>query len=143
MPLFIDLIDLDLIELHSLQTGEDAWQLCPFIQHSRIVDWSNVINDFTDTAFVMSQLDLVISVDTASAHLSASLGSPTWILLPFDSDFRWLRHRSDSPWYPCTARLFRQSSHNDWLSVVESLRIAFNQLFHVDTKALASSKFNR
>jgi hypothetical protein len=68
-----------------------------------------------------SCLDLVISVDTAVAHLAAALGRPTWIMLPYIPDFRWLLNRSDSPWYP-TVRLFRQSKTRDYGSVIEQVR---------------------
>jgi tetratricopeptide (TPR) repeat protein len=89
-----------------------------------IVDLSESLNDFSDTAALIAQLDLVISVDTAVAHLAGALGRPVWILLPFHPDFRWLRDREDSPWYP-TARLFRQSRDGDWKGVVDRV---FQQL---------------
>ena len=73
--------------------------------------------DFSDTAKVIAQLDLVISVDTALAHLTGAMGLPVWILLPYIADWRWLENRSDSPWYP-SARLFRQLAPRDWDSVV-------------------------
>ena len=76
---------------------------------------------FADTAALVSQLDLVISVDTSVAHLAGALGKPVWILLPFAVDFRWLANRSDSPWYP-TAQLFRQPEFADWEGAVEQLR---------------------
>jgi len=75
--------------------------------------------DFRETAEIVAGLDLVISVDTAIAHLAASLGKPTWILLPaFGADWRWMTARSDSPWYP-SARLFRQQAPGDWSSVLD------------------------
>ena len=74
--------------------------------------------DFADTAGLMSQLDLVISADTAVAHLAGALGRPVWIMLPSQADSRWLLDRDDSPWYP-SARLFRQSTAWDWAPVVE------------------------
>ena len=67
------------------------------------------------------EMDLVISIDTAVAHLAGALGKPVWVLLPFHPDFRWLREREDSPWYP-TARLFRQPLPGDWAAVVERVR---------------------
>ena len=63
------------------------------------------LNDFSDTAHLVRQLDLVISVDTAVAHLAGALNRPTWLLLPQNADFRWLKDRSDSPWYPIHAAL--------------------------------------
>ena len=74
-------------------------------------------DDFADTAAVISLLDLVISVDTAVAHLAGAMGKPAFILLPFKGEWRWLTGRDDSPWYP-TARLFRQPSAGDWDSVI-------------------------
>ncbi len=74
--------------------------------------------DFADAAALLSGLDLVITVDTAMAHLAGALGKPVWILLPHVADWRWLKNREDSPWYP-TARLFRQAVAGDWASVIE------------------------
>ena len=78
-----------------------------------------------DTAALIAELDLVITVDTSIAHLAGALGQPTWVLLPFAPDWRWLLERSDSPWYP-TVRLFRQPRPRDWsavaIGVVEVLR---------------------
>lgn len=81
--------------------------------------------NFLETAEIIAGLDLMITVDTAVAHLAASLGAPTWILLPAlpDTDWRWLRDRTDSPWYPA-ARLFRQRSPGDWRDVLAQVRQA-------------------
>ena len=76
------------------------------------------MRDFADTAAAIALLDAVISVDTAVAHLAGAMGKPLLLLLPFGADFRWLRERDDSPWYP-TARLFRQPAFGDWESVIE------------------------
>jgi len=78
------------------------------------------LEDFSDTAAIMSHLDLVISVCTSTAHLSGALGRPTWVMLSAASDWRWFLDRDDSPWYP-TARLFRQSQLHDWDGVVSSM----------------------
>ena len=69
----------------------------------------------------MENLDLIISVDTAAAHLAGALGKPLWVLNRFDTDWRWLLDRTDSPWYP-TARLYRQARAGDWDGVVEKVR---------------------
>jgi tetratricopeptide (TPR) repeat protein len=76
------------------------------------------MTDFAATAALLAELDLVITVDTAIAHLSGALGRPVWILLPYVADWRWLQEREDSPWYP-TAKLFRQPVARDWGSVIE------------------------
>ena len=78
------------------------------------------LEDFDDTAAVLAQCDLVISVDTSVAHLAGALGRPLWVLLPFSSDWRWTAHGERSPWYP-SARLFRQPQPGDWDSVVSAL----------------------
>ena len=139
MPLFERLIDLDLIELHSLQFGADADQLAPWKHREEIHEWKNRLTDFSDTAQLLSQLDLIISVDTAVAHLAGALNKPTWVLLPQNADFRWLRQRSDSPWYP-SMRLFRQQAHGDWQSVADQLDEAFDSMLLLDTKALAAAR---
>jgi ADP-heptose:LPS heptosyltransferase len=77
------------------------------------MDYGGALNDFTDTAALMQNLDLLISVDTAPIHLSGAMGKPTWVLLPFMPDWRWMLDRSDSPWYP-TMKLFRQPAPGDW-----------------------------
>ena len=82
------------------------------------------LSDFAETAAAIANLDLIITVDTAVAHLAGALGKPVWILLPFFPDFRWLVERTDSPWYP-SARLFRQPSIGDWDSVMEAVGMRF------------------
>jgi len=86
-------------------------------QHPEIFDPRDQLGDFSDTAALISLLDLVITVDTAIAHLAGALGKPVWLLLPATPDWRWLLKRADSPWYS-SARLFRQPAHYDWESVV-------------------------
>ena len=83
------------------------------------------LSDFSDTAGLMGEMDLVISVDTSVAHLAGALGLPVWILLPFSPDFRWLLDRSDSPWYP-TARLYRQEVRGDWSGVIARVKQALS-----------------
>ena len=82
--------------------------------------------DFADTAAAIAELDLVITVDSSVAHLAGALGKPVWILLPYNSDFRWMRDRACSPWYP-TARLFRQQVPGDWETVFGEVRAALAQ----------------
>ncbi len=81
------------------------------------VDLSGLLRDFEDTAGVLAQLDLLITVDTSVAHLAGAMGLPTWILLPYSPDWRWLLGREDSPWYP-SVRLFRQSEPGNWAPVL-------------------------
>jgi tetratricopeptide (TPR) repeat protein len=80
------------------------------------------VQDFLHTAALCACMDLVISVDTSIAHLSGTLGRPTWLLLPFIPDWRWLRDREDSPWYP-TMRLFRQRTSGDWSEVLDRVAV--------------------
>jgi hypothetical protein len=79
------------------------------------------LDDFADTAALIDQLDLVISVDTSTAHLAAALGKPVWLLNRFDTCWRWMLDRTDSPWYP-TVRLYRQDQPGVWEGVVEQIR---------------------
>ena len=138
MPLFTDLLDLGLIKLHSLQFGLDAKQLKPWLHLDGIKDWHREVSDFSDTAHLVRQMDLVISVDTAVAHLAGALNRPTWLLLPQNADFRWMKDRFDSPWYP-SMRLFRQRKHGDWSGVVEDLNHVFKDLTLLDFSALANN----
>jgi Tfp pilus assembly protein PilF len=85
------------------------------------------IRDFIDTAAIISLLDIVVSVDTVAAHLAGAMGKPVVILLPHVADFRWMREREDTPWYP-TAKLLRQAAHGDWDSVIARLRDELSQL---------------
>jgi hypothetical protein len=143
MPRLVDLVDLDLIDLHCLQVGPDEAQLEPWRSKPRITSWAPHLHDFADTAHVVHQLDLVIAVDTAVAHLAGALQRPTWLLLPHSADFRWLQQRSDSPWYPGSMRLFRQPYPGDWPGLVKELHAALDQLFLLDLEGLVADKLNR
>ena len=85
-----------------------------------LYDPAGHLHDFSDSAALVSALDLVITVDSAVAHLSGGLGVPVWIMLPWNPDWRWQHGRSDSDWYP-SARLFRQRLPGDWVTVVGSV----------------------
>src|SRR5262249_57203556 len=85
-----------------------------------IVDLSSQLSDFADTAAVIDQMDLIITIDTSVAHLAGALGKPTWVLLMHQPDWRWLLGRNDSPWYP-TMRLFRQPARGDWTTPIEQI----------------------
>ena len=113
------------VRFHSLQLGLPATQAATPPAGMSLVDWTADLSDFAATAALVSQLDLVITVDSAVAHLSAAMGRPTWVLVAFAPDWRWLLGRDDSPWYP-TARLFRQPAVRAWAEpiarVAERLR---------------------
>ncbi len=94
---------------------------------SDIVDLTADLGDFSETAALLNCLDLVVTVDTSVAHLAGALGRPTWILLPYDPDYRWLLSRDDSPWYP-TARLFRQTAGRDYAEVLDRVRTELETL---------------
>jgi tetratricopeptide (TPR) repeat protein len=109
-------------QLSNLQIGPDRDQAMPWAD--LFVDALPAQADFAATAAWIRQLDLLISVDTASAHLAGALGHPCWMLLPYSADPRWLRDRSDSPWYP-SLRLFRQPQTGQWQPVIEQVLSAF------------------
>jgi Tfp pilus assembly protein PilF len=116
------LADLSGIRWVSLQKGATESELAYLPD---IVDIGNRVGDFADTAAVVANLDLVISVDTAVAHLTAAMGKPCWVLLPdYKTDWRWLKDRTDTPWYPGVMRLFRQDATGTWDSTVAALRAA-------------------
>lgn len=113
------------VTLVSLQKGFGLDQLDRLPQGMKVetlgTDFDEGPDAFTDTAAVMQHLDLIISSDTSVAHLAGALGRPVWVPLKFAPDWRWMRDREDSPWYPGTMRLFRQSKPGDWAGVFERL----------------------
>jgi len=108
------------IEVVSVQKDVREADRAVLSAQPQIRDFGSELEDFADTAALVTLLDLVVSVDTAPAHLAGALGRPVWVLLPFSPDWRWLLDREDSPWYP-TARLFRQTTFGDWNSVTRRL----------------------
>ncbi|MGA9431839.1 MAG: tetratricopeptide repeat-containing glycosyltransferase family protein, partial [Xanthobacteraceae bacterium] len=111
-------------EFYSLQKGDDAAaQLRDCIWREQVVDWTDDLQDFSDTAALIDNLDLVIAVDTAVAHLAGALNKPLWLLNRYNTCWRWLLDRKDSPWYP-SARLFRQDAAGRWDGVVLRVRAA-------------------
>ena len=90
-------------------------------QHSQIIDLTAYLTDFAETAALLSCLDLVVTADTSVAHLAGAMGRPTWVMLPYVPDYRWLLDRNDSPWYP-TVRLFRQDATRDYAPVLDRIR---------------------
>ena len=110
---FLSLLEEPGIDFYSLQKGPRAADLITSGAAALVRDLSNHIDDFADTARFIKQLDLVITVDTAVAHLAGALGVPVWVALSAVIDWRWMRGRSDSPWYS-SMRLFRQKTLGDW-----------------------------
>ena len=107
---------LNEVTFWSLQKGQAITQIDRLRRHMPVQDLSPALHDFAETAAAIAHLDLVISVDTATAHLAGAMGRPVWMALPFAPDWRWMLNRSDSPWYP-TMRLFRQPGRNQWPEV--------------------------
>jgi hypothetical protein len=112
------LFNLD-VDWHVLQTeirnNDEA-----ILALSPLKDWRSELTSLHETAALLDQMDLLITVDTSVAHLSAALGRPTWIMLPYAPDFRWLLNRTDSPWYS-SVKLFRQPAPGCWDDVIEQI----------------------
>ena len=108
------------VQIYSLQKGAAAAAQLREMPQLNIIDHTAALNDFADTAALISQLDLVITVDTSVAHISGALAVETWLMLPKAPDWRWMLNRADSPWYP-SMRLFRQTHRRDWSDVVEQI----------------------
>ena len=112
---------------YGLQKGLTAIQREEVASERSVVDLGAELQDFNDTAAIVANLDLVITVDTSVAHLAGALGKPVWILLPHAPDWRWLRERADSPWYP-TARLFRQTAAGRWDRVLDQVALELQKV---------------
>ena len=111
------------LELHSLQKDilqSDADVLTKF---SQIRTYQTELHDFSDTAALIEEMDLVVTIDTSVAHLAGALGKPVWMMLPYSTDYRWGMSGDKTPWYP-TATLFRQPDISDWTSVVHKVATA-------------------
>jgi len=104
------------VRFYGLQKGAAAREAFELQKEGLITNLGDDLQDFSETAAAIANLDLVISIDTAVAHLAGAMGKPVWVLLAHVPDWRWLLERSDSPWYP-TARLFRQTARGDWETV--------------------------
>lgn len=113
------LVEMTGISVFSLQVGRTGEALDVF--GSKVTDLAPFLTDFADTAAVLSNLDLIVTVDTAVAHLAGAIGCQTKTLLPFVPDWRWLLERNDSPWYP-SMQLLRQSERNDWKTVIDQVQ---------------------
>jgi tetratricopeptide (TPR) repeat protein len=114
---FAELVKLPSVRFYALQVGERAQDLA-LLPPGRVINLAPELNDFAETAAALANLDLLITVDSAIAHLAGSIGRPCWVMLPFSPDWRWLTGRSDSAWYP-VLRLFRQNRPGDWDGVFQ------------------------
>jgi hypothetical protein len=115
------------VQLHSLQMGSGREQLSAFGEPSPVVDLGDRLGDFHDTAAIVSNLDLLITCDSAPAHLAGALGIKVWVALTLIPDWRWMLGRNDSPWYP-SMRLFRQNRPGDWDAVFRNIQAALGEL---------------
>lgn len=118
------------VDFYSLQKGDPAESELSTqkdIVWPTITNCAHLLNDFTDTAALIESMDLIISVDTSTAHLAGALGKPVWILNRYDSCWRWLRGREDSPWYP-SAKIYQQKTVADWTEVIERVKADLTQL---------------
>jgi len=134
------------IEFYSLQKGECAESELRELVDRRwdgpeLEDFTSALHDFADTAALMQQLDLIITVDTSTAHLAGALGLPVWVLNRYSGCWRWLTDRTDSPWYP-TLRLYRQERPGDWDGVVEKVRADLEKLLHPHPSDPVTSSLN-
>jgi len=123
------LLDLDALFV-SLQREVRADDAALLKDQINIIHFGEELRNFADTAALISNLDLVISVDTSVAHLAGALSKPLWVLLPFIPEWRWLLDRADSPWYP-TARLFRQDESRAWEDVIARVRRALREFIQI------------
>jgi tetratricopeptide (TPR) repeat protein len=119
VDLLSGLMEIQGVSFVSLQKHDSS----DILSRLGVVDFSQQLTDFAETAALVENLDLVITIDTAVAHLSGALGKPTWVMLRHVPDWRWFLDREDSSWYP-SARLFRQSTAGDWLPVIQRVRQA-------------------
>jgi len=108
------------VRLFSLQKGPPGQQRLQLPQGMEVTDWTAQLHDWADTAALTDNLDVIVTVDTAMAHLAGALAKPVWVLLPRIGEWRWLSRRTDSPWYP-TMRLFRQSTRGDWTGPIRQI----------------------
>jgi ADP-heptose:LPS heptosyltransferase len=127
LELLAPLTQVEGTTFYSLQMGPSANDAKQVGSGLRLIDLQDEQEDFADTAAIVANLGLVISIDTSVAHLAGSMGKPVWILLHKSPDWRWLLDREDSPWYP-TARLFRQPALGNWQEVVPRVERELREL---------------
>jgi hypothetical protein len=119
------IFDIPDISFYALQCGPEHEQITPW--RSKVYDLHSRLITAQDTAGILRNLDLLITVDTMATHLAGALAVPVWTLLPYECDWRWMLDRDDSPWYP-TMRLFRQPAPGNWNAVVSSVKQALEEL---------------
>lgn len=124
---FIPILQTPKVAFYSLQKGKKSQELQQLPDTIKVRNLESQLNTYADTAAIVDQLDLMISVDTSVAHLAGALGKPVWTLLCYNPDWRWLLERDDTPWYP-TMRLFRQSQPGDWQDVIKQVQQALSEL---------------
>lgn len=110
----------DIPRVHFFSLQKDRRNQSPPPPGMTFIDWTDELRDFEETAGLIANLDLVIAVDTAAAHLAGAIGKPVWVMVSFVPDWRWMLDRADSPWYP-TMRIFRQKSARDWDRVIQDV----------------------
>jgi tetratricopeptide (TPR) repeat protein len=120
------------VNFYSLQKGDPAESEIKLLEHElwpneNFFNYSNELHDFSDTAALIANLDLIISVDTSTAHLAAAMGKPVWLMNRYDSCWRWFLDRDDSPWYP-SLKIYRQSRMNDWDDILERVKTDLEKL---------------
>ena len=139
LKILYPLFDIKNISFISLQKNEGEDEAKKYALNQKFIHLGDKIKDFADNAAIVSQLDLVISVDTAIAHLTGALNKPCWVLLPnYETDWRWLLDRNDSPWYPDTMRLFRQKTDGNWKNTIVEIGNALKE--KVQSKVIDSYK---
>jgi tetratricopeptide (TPR) repeat protein len=134
LALFAPLFELPGIAWFSLQAGDAARQVAATAAAARVIPLPSG-TQLVDTAALIAELDLIVTVDTGIAHLAGALAKPTWMLIPFAPDWRWQLGRQDSPWYP-TLRIFRQPRLRDWASVVERVREELSASVRIEQRSL-------
>ena len=117
---FESIANISGVRLIGIQKGKAAEQVNDLRAGIDLVNYGPELEDFTDTMGLIENLDLIISVDTAVAHLAGAMGKPVWLILPFSPDWRWFLNRSETPWYP-SMRIYRQKNKGDWASVFKQL----------------------
>ncbi len=132
LAVLLPLWDVPNVSFVSLQTGDAAKEAANPPNHQPVAQWGSQLVDFADGAALVSELDLIISVDTGIVHVAGALGVPCWVMIPrIETDWRWLNDRDDSPWYPVGMRLFRQTKENDWDDVLIAMKVALQALSEI------------